>query len=249
MIIVVLPAYNEEEAIAPLLHKLARTLEARFQAARVIVVDDGSTDNTASLVRAFQKERRHAEVRLVEHGDNRGLSEAIKTGLRHALHEAADEDIVVTMDADNTHSPGLIFRMALLIEEGSDVVIASRYAPGAQEVGLSAQRRVLSWGASWLFRVLFPFKGVKDYTCGYRAYRAAVLKEAFARWGENFVSEQGFSCMVDILLKLRQMGVVVTEAPLILRYDLKPGASKMNVGQTMLDTLRLIGKRLRGIDA
>ncbi|MEM8866407.1 MAG: dolichol-phosphate mannosyltransferase, partial [Planctomycetota bacterium] len=65
-------------------------------------------------------------------------------------------------------------------------------------------------------------------------------------YGDQFVTERGFSCMVDVLLKLRRRGLVMTEAPMILRYDLKGGASKMQVLRTTMQTLSLIGRRTVG---
>jgi dolichol-phosphate mannosyltransferase len=174
------------------------------------------------------------------------LSEAIRTGLLAAVEQARDDDVIVTMDADDTQGPGLISRMTMLIEEGNDVVVASRYAPGGRVLGVPGYRRLLSHGASTLFRLVYPVTGVRDYTCGYRAYRAGLLRQAFARWGSDFVSEPGFSCMVDILLKLDRLGAVITEAPLILRYDRKPGKSKMDVRRTVLQTLKLLGRHRFG---
>ena len=123
MIKIVLPAYNEEETILPLIIDIKRILGERFNAFEVIVVNDGSTDNTAKIV----SELNLPMVKLVEHTRNKGLSESIKTGLLYSLKNTDENDIIVTMDADNTHSPGLIHRMSTLIEEGNDVVIASRY--------------------------------------------------------------------------------------------------------------------------
>jgi dolichol-phosphate mannosyltransferase len=210
----------------------------------VIVVDDGSSDGTAEAARGQGPEG--LRVRVVSHEGNRGLNEAMRTGLLAALEEARGDDIVVTMDADDTHAPGLISRMTMLIEEGNDVVVASRYAPGGRVLGVPRGRRLLSHGASTLFRLVYPVEGVRDYTCGYRAYRAGLLRQAFARWGRDFVSESGFSCMVDILLKLDRLGAVITEAPLVLRYDRKPGKSKMDVRRTVLQTLKLLGRHRFG---
>jgi len=235
VILVVLPAYNEEAALGPLLVRLAR-LEGQLRLAlSVLVVDDGSTDDTAGAAA-----RAPLPVMIVRHPVNRGLGEAIKTGLLAAVERADDEDVIVLMDADDTHSPALIQRMVDRIEEGSDVVIASRYLPESRVAGLSAWRRFLSAGASWVFRIACPVPGVKDYTCGYRAYRALVLRDAIGRWGADFVSEPGFTCNVDILLKLSALGAVFAEVPLILRYDRKPGASKMAVGRTTRQTLALL---------
>ncbi len=243
MIKIVLPAYNEEETILPLIMDIKRILGERFNDFEVIVVNDGSTDNTAKIV----SELNLHILKLVEHNRNKGLSESIKTGLLYALKNFDENDIIVTMDADNTHSPGLIHRMSTFIEEGNDVVIASRYRPGARVIGMTLARKTISFGGNMLLRLLFPTRGVKDYTSGYRAYRAGVLSKAFDLWENSFINEPGFSCQVDILLKLRKMRVIMNEVPLILRYDQKESASKMNVTSTIIDTLKLVVKRLVGI--
>ena len=97
-----------------------------------------------------------------------------------------------------------------------------------------------------LMRTVFPIKGARDYTCGFRAYRASILQAAFARYGEGLISQKGFSCMVDILLKLRTLDPIMGEVPLILRYDLKHGMSKMHAARTTVDTLALMLRNLRG---
>jgi dolichol-phosphate mannosyltransferase len=245
VIVVVLPAYNEAEALPPLLRRLETVSAGHFASAlRVVVVDDGSSDGTAEAARGAAAS---LDVRVVVHPQNRGLNEAIRTGLLAALEVASGDDIVVTMDADDTHAPGLISRMTMLVEEGNDVVIASRYAAGGRVRGVTRFRRVMSRGASLLFRVVYPVTGVRDYTCGYRAYRASLLKEAFTRWGDEFISAPGFSCMVDILLKLDRLDAVITEAPMVLRYDRKPGKSKMNVRRTVGQTLSLLFRRRFGL--
>ena len=243
MIIVILPAYNEAEALPLLLDRLNRVSMRHFNfSVSVIVVDDGSADNTSERVKSTDA----LDVQLIVHKENRGLSEAIKTGLVAGLERVGNDDIIVIMDADNTHTPGLISRMVMLIEEGNDVVIASRFTPGARVVGVPLTRRILSMGASLLFRIVYPISGVKDYTCGYRAYRASLLREAFDYWGEDLFSEPGFSCMIDILLKLRHINAIVTEVPLILRYDFKLGKSKMDIRKTIMQTLSLLVRRRLG---
>ncbi len=236
MILVVLPAYNEQEVIAPLIEQIRAVARKRFlEPVKVIVVDDGSADETAARVRALEDDN----TLLVQHPQNRGLGEAIKTGLLRALDLAEADDVIITMDADNTHTPGLLPRMIATLEGGNDVVIASRYQPGARVVGLSRFREFLSTGMRWLFQILLPIRGVRDYSCGYRAYRVEILRRAFERWGEDFISQSGFSCMVDILLKLNRLGAVMTEVPLVLHYENKIGKSKMNVSKTIRETLRL----------
>jgi dolichol-phosphate mannosyltransferase len=132
------------------------------------------------------------------------------------------------------------------IREGHDVVIASRFRPGARILGVPLYRRLLSRGASWVFRLAFPTPGVRDFTSGYRAYRAELLRRAFETYGEQFFTESGFACAVDILLKLRGLGASMHELPLVLRYDFKYSISKMYVMRTLSQTLRLLVARRLG---
>jgi dolichol-phosphate mannosyltransferase len=101
----------------------------------------------------------------------------------------------------------------------------------------------MSRGASWLFRVVFPIRGVRDFTSGYRAYRAGALQEVIREHGPGFFDQPGFQCMVDVLLRLRGRGLAFAEVPMVLRYDRKEGASKMRVWRTATATLRLMVRR------
>lgn len=240
-VLVVLPAYDEEGGLPPLLENIERAL--RDVDHEVIVVDDGSRDGTA---RVLEEHARRMKLTVERHAKNQGLGPTVRDGLRLAAARAAKDDVIVVMDADDTHPPGLIPSMVRCIEEGNDVVIASRYQPGAHVAGLSPARRAMSTGASLLFRATFPIAGVRDYTCGFRAYRAGVIQAAFARLGDAFVDQQGFQCMVDILIKLQRAGAICREVPLVLRYDRKVGRSKMQVGRTVLRTLGLLAQRRIG---
>ncbi|MDD4558729.1 MAG: glycosyltransferase family 2 protein [bacterium] len=244
MIVVILPAFNEELCLGNLLNSFCEAIEDEKMPCRLIVVNDGSTDRTVDVVRSFTD---RIDLELINHLQNKGLAEAIKTGLFQAIETCTNRDIIVTMDADNSHLPGLLFRMVRLIREGNDMVIASRYRYGAKIRGLPLHRRFLSYGAAMLFRTILPMQGVRDYTCGYRAYQATLLKKAFQDFGNEFISEPGFSCMVDILLKLRKYSPIIEEVPLILRYDQKQSSSKMNVKKTILQTVSLLLRRRLGL--
>ncbi len=233
---VVLPAYNEEKALPALLNRLEQSFEEAGLKGEVLVVNDGSTDATAQVVRDYAT---FLPVRLLDLQPNRGLAGAIKAGLFATVSECNPGDIILTMDADNTHTPGLILRMVQMIREGNDIVIASRYQSGSRILGVSTFRKFLSYGASVLFRLIARMPGVRDYTCGYRAYRAELLQVAVDRWHDEFIQQTGFSCMVEILLKLKALDPIVNEVPLILRYDLKPSASQMNIWRTIKETLML----------
>jgi len=115
---------------------------------RISVVDDGSSDETAEVVIAAAAEM---PVRLISHPQNQGLAAAIRTGLTAASRDpACGDEIIITMDSDNTHPIGLIPRMVQAVAEGHDIVIASRFRPGARVFGLSIFRRLTSLGAAAL---------------------------------------------------------------------------------------------------
>jgi dolichol-phosphate mannosyltransferase len=193
-----------------------------------------------------QEAAQHMPVELVPHKKNQGLAAAIRTGLTAALARCGPNDAIITMDCDNTHPPRLIPQMLALLADDRDVVIASRFQPGARVIGVPRSRQLYSVGARWLFQLLFPIHGVRDYTCGYRAYRADAMRQAFDMYGDRLVSETGFSCMADVLLKLRRLPLVMAEVPLELHYDRRGGDSKMRVLRTIRQTLMLILRRRFG---
>ena len=231
---IALPAYNEERSLPGLLPRyvaLNTALGTRGARLRVLVVDDGSGDGTAAVASGF---RDRLPVEVIPHGVNRGLGAALRTGIMAALARAEDSDLIGTMDADDTHDPALFVAMWDRLEaERADLVIASRYAPGGKEIGLTPLRRVLSRGASTLLTLVTPVRGARDYTCGFRLYRASLLRRAAAAWGERLIEEAGFTCMAELLLKLGRGGARVAESPLVLRYDRKEGASKMKMTRTI----------------
>ncbi len=238
-----LPAFNEEASLPELLERIGEAFVDSRIPYEVIIVDDGSSDDTAKIASSMSFQM---PIQLIQHQVNQGLGVTLRDGLREAVDRAGDRDIIITMDADNTHPPGLIAQMVRLINEGCDVVIASRFQSGARVVGVPFERHILSIGARVLFTGLFPTRGVRDYTSGFRAYRTSVLRQAFAEHGDNLVSEKGFSCMAEVLLKLRRQGALFGEVPLRLRYDQKGGESKMKVFRTIWLTLKLLGRQRTG---
>jgi dolichol-phosphate mannosyltransferase len=242
-VIVVLPAYNEAPTLGRLLDHIGESMDDARLNYLVVLVDDGSADATGAIAREHS---RNMAMTVIRHEVNQGLGATIRDGLVTAMRPAADHDIIITMDADDTHSPGLILRMVEMVREGFDVVIASRYQSGSRVIGVPFHRRVLSRAASLLFQCVLPIKGVKDYTCGYRAYRADVVKRVLAEYGDEFLMRDGFECMVDLLLKLGRMGAIIGEAPFILRYDCKEGQTKMKLSRTIRKSLLLLVKRRFG---
>lgn len=230
---IVVPVRNEASSIRPLFESFARVLPDFDRKCSIILVDGFSTDGTPDVVRHYSD---GLPVELVELPENRGLGGALDTGLQRALDIA---DIIVTMDGDNSHDPGLIPALLDRIDEGYDCVIASRFHPGGQEVGVRLHRRALSHGASRLLRILAPYDSVTDYSSGFRGYRSSALR-GIRRPDGRLVTEEGFSCMLELLLRLRADGARASEIALVLRYDRKKSDSKMAVGRTALRYVRLV---------
>jgi dolichol-phosphate mannosyltransferase len=238
MLNIVIPVRNERESVGPLFEKFVSAMADYREPYRIVVVDGDSSDGTPEVIRGFAD---RLPVEVVELGRNIGLGGALEEGLLRALE---DGDTIITMDGDDSHDPHAIPAMLQKLDEGYDLVVASRFEPGGEEIGVAGYRKVLSHGASGLLRFLFPVGTVKDYSSGFRAYRASALHDAKQRYG-RLVSESGFSCMMELLLKLRTLGVSASEVPLVLRYDLKQSDSKMDIGHTIGRYIVVIGKNLR----
>lgn len=234
---VVIPMRNEREAVPPLFERFASAAAAFPGPWSMLVVDGTSDDGTPDLCEDWADRLPVHVLRLTE---NRGLGGALEAGLLRALE---DSTWIVTMDGDDSHDPATIPVMLERLREGADLVIASRFQPGGEEIGVAAHRKVLSHAASALLRTLFPVGEAKDYSSGFRAYRATALERVRARHG-RLVEESGFSCMMELLLRLRAVGADVREVPLVLRYDLKPTESKMDIGHTVRRYIAVIGRNL-----
>jgi dolichol-phosphate mannosyltransferase len=235
MIHILMAAYNEELALGDVLAGIAGTLgESSY---KVWVVDDGSTDATSGVAEHWRNEM---PLVLIRHDKNQGLGAALHTGFSMLIPLLSSEDVAVTLDADNTHSPSQILTLTRPILEGrADLVVASRFVRGAESVGVPLYRRILSGGAAQLFKWFLPIRGLRDYTCGFRAYRGSLLKEGQDKWG-RLATENGFAAAAEIVVKLGALKPRVLEAPLSLRYDQKPGVSKMRVGQTIFRNLAVL---------
>lgn len=237
-LLVGIPLYNEAESVHPLLARLDELYAAAPFPLRLLLVDDGSRDQTLAILERYAASREW--VQILPHGENRGLGAAVQSILTYAREQAPADGLLATLDGDNTHDPLLLLPMVEQLQrERLDIVIASRFVPGAREIGLSMPRKLFSRGASLIFRTLVRIPGVKDYSCGFRVYRISFLRRAMERWG-RLVTVSGFECMAEILAKCSRLKPRVGEHPLVLRYDQKGGPSKMRVMRTILGYLNVL---------
>jgi len=249
MIFVFLPAYNEEIAIRRLVKKFDTELRDK-DLYKIIILDDGSTDGT---FKAAQKASEQYPVEVLRHEKNQGLGQTMIDGLKHCAEISSANDLIVTLDCDDTHEPNYVHSAIAKIEEGCDVVILSRYQKGGGEKGLSRLKSFLSRGAGLFLKLFFPIKGVKEYSCGYRVFRASALKEAFRVFGDNFVRlpHMGFVVTPEILIKMKMLKLRIAEVPFVLNYGQKPGASKNKPLKTIAGYFALVylywGRRIKNI--
>ncbi len=238
MVYILLPIYNEEKSLSILFEKLDKGMQRMKLQYHVIAYNDGSKDKSLDVLNRYKESM---PITVIGEESNNGLGAALGALLRKVLDMSLDkEDIAVVLDSDDTHNPEHIHHMINKLRDGFDVVIASRYLLDSRIVGVTIPRQIFSIGASWLMRILFPIKGVKDYTCGYRAYTINCLRKAYEKFGELLIEEKSFACMAELILKLRSMHIIAVEVPIILRYDQKHGKSKMKIFKTIQRTLLML---------
>lgn len=239
----VLPCYNEEKNIIELIEawkqQESKLLEKNI-VLKLLIVNDGSSDDTLSVAARLEQEKDN--VKVINHDVNKGLGQALNTGINYVLAQANAKYLCI-MDGDMTQHPYYIHSMLDKIEiEALDCVIASRYRKGSRVEGLSFFRKFLSFGARVLYTIKLRIPQVRDYTCGYRLYKVYALEVLSKRYGKEILKEKSFACMLELLVLLDRESLRIAEVPFILKYHLKKGESKMNVIKTIKRSLNILRK-------
>ena len=240
---ILLPCFNELPNVRNLIKDINKNIILNTYNVKIVIIDDGSTDGIGKEFKKFSLNKKN-KFFYIKHNVNKGLAITLNTGFNFILRKSSkDEDIIITMDADCTHPITYIHRMVKKIEDGNDIVIASRFEKKSRVVGLSLFRVILSNAASYIYRYSFR-AGIKEFTCNFRAYKFALIKKSFSI-NSKFISETGFVCIPDILLKIlkKNKNIKIAEVPFVLRYNLKQGESKIIIFSTIFKTLFLILKR------
>lgn len=232
----VIPTYNEALNISSLLARLTQL----YGGADVVflVVDDGSPDGTARLVREFASGT-DGRVYLLE-GMRRGLGDAYVRGITHAM-DVLGADVVVQMDADFSHDPADAGRLLERVADGADVAIGSRYvAGGSLDERWNLRRRLLSRWGNRLARWIGGLRGVSDCTAGFKAIRTEKLRAA----GLRDIRARGYVFQVELLHRLIRCGARVVEEPIHFR-DRERGETKLGVASMLEFLFNILWIRLR----
>jgi dolichyl-phosphate beta-glucosyltransferase len=195
---VVIPAYNEEWRVLPTIGAIATHMSSRNQPWELIIADDGSIDSTVSLV----QDLRFANLRLLVAEKNTGKGNAVRRGML-----AARGSVVLFADADQSTPIEQFDRLLDQINAGSDVVVGSRAADGAEVSGKSLARRILSGGLRVLVSRGFGVT-VSDTQCGFKLFTADAAKELF-----TMQIVDGFSFDLEVLYLAHKLGYRTTEVP------------------------------------
>lgn len=226
MIIVLLPAFNEEESLPRLVPKLQETFVKMGESYKIIVCNDGSSDRTQILLEQYST---YLPLEFIVHKRNRGLGETMRDLFERSVEISSPGDIIIRLDCDDTHEPEYIPQIVGKVREGFDVVIASRFVSGGGQIGVSKYRSLISRCANAFMKVFFPIAGLREYSCGFRGFRSEKIHEAINIYGNNFIQLKGlgFTCTLEKLVKLKLIGASFAEVPFVLRYDQKQSDSKM----------------------
>ena len=221
---ILLPAFNEALSIPRLFPRIRESFDAKGLAWRIVILDDGSTDNTLEVLEGFKD----YPLDILSHSINRGLGETERDLFEYAAAHAAPDDVAVRLDCDDTHDPQYFISLIHKLKEGHDVVIASRFQPGGGH-DVTGSRLFLTKAAALYMRLLFPIKNVREYSCGFRAYRIRVLRDAVTIFGNNFIQMKGigFTSTLETIVKLSLLGARFAEMPFMLHYSRKLSPSKM----------------------
>ena len=223
--LVVVPTYNEAGTIGELLQRIREAEPG----ADVLVVDDGSPDGTAALVKSCAATLGRIEV--LERPGKAGLGTAYRVGMQWGLDNGYTA--LVGMDADLSHDPAVIPQLLAGLRAGADLVIGTRYMPGGGIPDWTWHRRLLSrWGNSYarsLLRLQVP-----DSTSGFRAYRREILTQI----DMSRLRADGYGFLIEMVYRIDRLGGSISGVP-IQFYDRRSGASKMSL-MTALESLVLV---------
>lgn len=225
---IIVPCYNEEEGIPSLIEQLnpaVKDLKKEYEV-EIIFVDDGSKDRTYELLKEEYDDRR--DVKIIRHKKNYNLGAALRTAFKHATG-----DVIVPMDSDCTYRPSIIKNILKLLDENTDIVIASPYHPKGKVDNVPFYRLFLSKSISKIYSIILG-ANIHAYTAIVGAYRKKVLDTI--RFKSN-----DFLCGAEINISAILKGYKIKEYPATL-HSRKYGKSNIRLLKVIVSHIKFIIK-------
>ena len=235
--IVIIPTYNEKENIEAITRKVF-SLPGDFQ---ILIIDDGSPDGTATIVKGLQTEFPE-RLHLLERSGKQGLGTAYLTGFKWSLDHGYD--YIFEMDADFSHNPDDLLRLyAACAEQGADLAVGSRYCHGVSVVDWPMSRIIMSYYASAYVRGVLGMK-VFDTTAGFVCYTRKVLETIDL----DAVQMKGYGFQIEMKYTAYRLGFKISEVPIIFT-NRQLGTSKMSsgiFGEAFWGVIKLRFRKIKG---
>lgn len=231
-IYLIAPVFNESGNISRLLDGWRSLLTALSpQSVSAILVDDGSVDTTVDEIRQHQGEM---ELTLLCHERNMGPGHAFGTAFASLADQVADDDLVITLEGDNTSAIDIL---KIMIErcrrENLDVVLASPHSYGGGFSNTSSHRVLLSHFASAFVRGLLGLHGINTTSSFFRVHTGSALRRLQERYGPRIVERDGFEGIVELLIKCTRLKLTISEVASFVDTSQRAGKSKMRVFRTI----------------
>jgi dolichol-phosphate mannosyltransferase len=230
MIKIIFCAFNEEQNLLDFIPNIAKELEALNY--EIIACIDGSQDDSLKLLNNFKS---IYPIKILPIQNQRGLGIAYKKLFLHIIENSSDQDLIISLDADNTHNPNQIKEMINHFENNNlDFLVASRFCDHSVMNKFPIYRQFISKSISILLRILFPIRKIsgqklKDYTSGFRIYRSQKLKELYKNLGNKFIKEPEFTYTCELLINLSRFNLRCDEIAISYDYEKKIGKSKLRI--------------------
>ena len=216
--VVIIPTYNEKENIQAIIRKVF-SIEGEYH---ILVIEDGSPDGTADIVRKLQEEFPH-RLFMIERKGKLGLGTAYITGFKWSVEKGYD--YIFEMDADFSHNPDDLPRLyKACADDGADLAIGSRYCNGISVINWPIGRVIMSYYASVYVRTVLGMD-VYDCTAGFKCYRRKVLETIDL----DKVQMKGYGFQIEMKYSTFKLGFKIKEVPIIF-VDRTLGTSKMSSG-------------------
>jgi dolichyl-phosphate beta-glucosyltransferase len=224
---VIIPAYNEEKRIRPTLKSVSEYLIDKQYEYEIIVVNDGSNDGTADVVRELKSEINN--LKIIDYENNKGKGYAVRKGMLSASGEVS-----LFMDADNSTTIDNLDKMIVYINEGYDVVIASIGVKGARSIGHEPFYRRFMGKMGNLFIQLVAVSGIKDTQRGFKIFTSKAVQDIFNKARED---KWGFD--IEVLAIARRLGYRIKEAPIIWNNSSDSRVSLLSYPKTLFETIKI----------